>query len=186
MGGRDDEKEKELGLGVGGAIRNYCGTIDKRRLRGRTTEDPLRSSDFPLFHVVSLFRFSSLFPTRPSWTSVPASCRTSCPRNLPDSSICNVRRLARYTSLRPASSARSTWNGRFFPTLYISVNAPSKPRRDRSDPVNILYFMIPAAGNRYDYETNILSALIQDCVQNVLSLPRVFFWNFSEIRQNIT
>lgn len=29
-------------LGVGGAIRNYCGTIDKRRLRGCTTEDSRR------------------------------------------------------------------------------------------------------------------------------------------------
>lgn len=59
-------------LGVGGAIRNYCGTIDKRRLRGRTTEDSLRPSDFSSLPTSSLF-LSSLFLTRPSWTS--ASCR---------------------------------------------------------------------------------------------------------------
>lgn len=57
-GEEEEEEEEERGerkegvrvrvrLGVGGAIRNYCGTIDKRRLRGRTTEDSLRPSDFP-------------------------------------------------------------------------------------------------------------------------------------------
>ncbi|TGZ32599.1 hypothetical protein DBV15_08937 [Temnothorax longispinosus] len=111
-------------LGVGGAIRNYCGTIDKRRLRGRTTEDSLRPSDFPST-VASppLFRFS-LFPgsfglphSRHAVLSVPVSC----PRNLPDST------RARAT---PSSSGRSTWNRRFYPTLYISVDAPSKPRWD--------------------------------------------------------
>lgn len=100
--GRNDEKEKkELGLGVGGAIRNYCGTIDKRRLRGRTTEDPLRPSDFPLFHVVSLFRLSPLFPT-PAHLGLPLPRHAvPCPRNLLDSSICNVRRPARYTQRSP-------------------------------------------------------------------------------------
>lgn len=119
---RNDEKEKkELRLGVGGAIRNYCGTIDKRRLRGRTTEDSLRPSDFPLFHIVSLFRLSSLFPTSaPSWTSAPPRDAVPCPRNLPDSSICNVRRPARYA---PAS-VRSTWNRRFLSdSVYFSERA---------------------------------------------------------------
>jgi len=77
-GGGGTTRERKEGVRVrgGGAIRNYCGTIDKRRLRGRTTEDSLRPSDFPLFHVVSLFCLSSLFPTSaPSWTYAPASCR---------------------------------------------------------------------------------------------------------------
>lgn len=45
--GEEKRRERKEGvrvrvrLGVGGAIRNYCGTIDKRRLRGRTTEDSL-------------------------------------------------------------------------------------------------------------------------------------------------
>lgn len=108
--GEEEEAEKEgkrrerkegvrvrVRLGVGGAIRNYCGTIDKRRLRGRTTEDSLWPSDFPST-VASppLFRFS-LFPgsfrlphSRHAVLSVPVSC----PRNLPDSSICNVREPA--------------------------------------------------------------------------------------------
>lgn len=78
----DEERRKEgvrvrVRLGVGGAIRNYCGTIDKRRLRGRTTEDSLRPSDFPsiaspLFRLFSRFLFLSLF----LWTSVFASRRS--------------------------------------------------------------------------------------------------------------
>lgn len=32
----------------------------------------------------------------------------------------------------PSSSGCSTWNRRFYPTLYISVDAQSKPRWDRS------------------------------------------------------
>lgn len=114
-------------LGVGGAIRNYCGTIDKRRLRGRTTEDSLRPSDFPST-VASLFRFS-LFRGSfglPLSRHVVPSVPVPCPRNLPDSSICNVPRAT------PPSSGCSTWNRRFYPTLYILVHAPSKPRWDRS------------------------------------------------------
>lgn len=115
-------------LGVGGAIRNYCGTIDKRRLRGRTTEDSLRPSDFPST-VASLFRFS-LFPGSFGLPLLRHAVVLSvlpvlCPRNLPDSSICNVQEPAHYATL-----VRSTWNRRFYPTLYISVNAPSKPRWD--------------------------------------------------------
>lgn len=148
--GKDVEEEEEeeerrerkgvrvrVRLGVGGAIRNYCGTIDKRRLRGRTTEDSLRPSDFPsTFHlppssVASPFRFFSLFLLLDFHSCVmpfhPYPCLA--PRNLPDSSICNVREPARAT---PPSSGRSTWNRRFYPTLYISVDAPSKPRWDRS------------------------------------------------------
>lgn len=75
-------------LGVGGAIRNYCGTIDKRRLRGRTTEDSLRPSDFPsTFHlppssVASTFPFLLSFPSfglpllRHAVPSVPVPCPT--------------------------------------------------------------------------------------------------------------
>lgn len=88
-------------LGVGGAIRNYCGTIDKRRLRGRTTEDSLRPSDFPST-VASLFRLFSLFPGSfglPLSRHVVLSVPVPCPRNLPDSSICNVRKPARYAIL---------------------------------------------------------------------------------------
>lgn len=152
--GRDVEEEEEeeerrerkegvrvrVRLGVGGAIRNYCGTIDKRRLRGRTTEDSLRPSDFPsTFHLPPSTVFRRLsFPFLLSFPSFglpllrhavfhPYPCLA--PRNLPDSSICNVRESARAT---PPSSGRSTWNRRFYPTLYISVDAPSKPRWDRS------------------------------------------------------
>lgn len=109
--GEEDEKKEErrerkgvrvrVRLGVGGAIRNYCGTIDKRRLRGRTTEDSLRPSDFPST-VASLFRLFSLFPGSLGLPLL-ASCRSlrtvPCPRNLPDSSICNVRKPARYAIL---------------------------------------------------------------------------------------
>lgn len=91
-GGREDEKKEErrerkgvrvrVRLGVGGAIRNYCGTIDKRRLRGRTTEDSLRPSDFPST-VASLFRLFSLFPGSLGLPLL-ASCRSlgtvPCPR----------------------------------------------------------------------------------------------------------
>lgn len=109
-GGEDEKKEERrerkgvrvrVRLGVGGAIRNYCGTIDKRRLRGRTTEDSLRPSDFPST-VASLFRLFSLFPGSLGLPLL-ASCRSlrtvPCPRNLPDSSICNVRKPARYAIL---------------------------------------------------------------------------------------
>lgn len=55
MGRRKEGVRVRVRLGVGGAIRNYCGTIDKRRLRGCTTEDSRRrffvsvrvSSPFP-------------------------------------------------------------------------------------------------------------------------------------------
>lgn len=96
------EERRERKEGVRGwrrAIRNYCGTIDKRRLRGRTTEDSLRPSDPFLSFTSSLFSASLLF-------SLPAHfldfrvMPVPCPRNLPDSSICNVRRPARYATLR--------------------------------------------------------------------------------------
>lgn len=138
--GKEEEEEERrerkegvrvrVRLGVGGAIRNYCGTIDKRRLRGRTTEDSLRPSDFPST-VASPFRFFSLFLLLDFRSCVMSFHPYPClaPRNLPDSSICNVREPARAT---PPSSGSSTWNRRFYPTLYISVDAPSKPRWDRS------------------------------------------------------
>lgn len=96
--GRKEEEEKEeerrgrkegvrarVRLGVGGAIRNYCGTIDKRRLRGRTTEDSLRPSDFSSCFraVASLFRLFSLFLTSLGLPFL-ASCRpTPMPMPLP-------------------------------------------------------------------------------------------------------
>lgn len=87
----EDEKKEErrerkgvrvrVRLGVGGAIRNYCGTIDKRRLRGRTTEDSLRPSDFPST-VASLFPPLLSFPWFP-WTSVSRVVPLSPYRALP-------------------------------------------------------------------------------------------------------
>lgn len=105
---REEEEERRerkegvrvrVRLGVGGAIRNYCGTIDKRRLRGRTTEDSLRPSDFSstvasLFHLFSPGSFGL-----PLSRYVVLSVPVLCPRNLPDSSICNVRKPARYATL---------------------------------------------------------------------------------------
>lgn len=104
--GEDEEGRKEgvrvrVRLGVGGAIRNYCGTIDKRRLRGRTTEDFLRSSDLPStasppFRL--LFSFSLSLSPPPSASpplfslplglpprrhAVPPSVRPSVRRALP-------------------------------------------------------------------------------------------------------
>lgn len=73
---RDDEGRRKEGvrvrvrLGVGGAIRNYCGTIDKRRLRGRTTEDSLRPSDFPST-ASPPFRLLSLLPVPLSSPGLP-------------------------------------------------------------------------------------------------------------------
>lgn len=146
--GRKEGVRVRVRLGVGGAIRNYCGTIDKRRLRGRTTEDSLRPSDFPStasppFRLFSLFIFLSTllsfflsffldFRLRVAPFHRPfASCLAhetfqtrqyvmfKCPRAAPPSS----------------RVGRPTWNRRFFPTLYISVDArePSKPRRDSPD-----------------------------------------------------
>lgn len=62
--GRKEGVRVRVRLGVGGAIRNYCGTIDKRRLRGCTTKDSLRPSDFFSFHSL-LFPASSLFSLLP-------------------------------------------------------------------------------------------------------------------------
>lgn len=113
-------------LGVGGAIRNYCGTIDKRRLRGRTTEDSLRPSDFPST-VASPFRFSLL----PGSFGLPLSRH---PYPCLAHETFQTRQYVMFENPRPTppSSGRSTWNRRFYPTLYISVGAPSKPRWDRS------------------------------------------------------
>lgn len=139
-GGGEDEKKEErrerkgvrvrVRLGVGGAIRNYCGTIDKRRLRGCTTEDSLRPSDFPST-VASLFRLFSLFPgslglpllSRHAVLSVPCLAHETF----------QTRQYVMFENPRatPSSSGRSTWNRRFCPTLYISVDAPSEPRWDR-------------------------------------------------------
>lgn len=133
---RKEERRERKGvrvrvrLGVGGAIRNYCGTIDKRRLRGRTTEDSLRPSDFPST-VAVLFSASSLF------SLVPLDFRFS--RHAVLSVPClahetfQTRQYVMFENPRatPSSSGRSTWNRRFCPTLYISVDAPSKPRWDR-------------------------------------------------------
>jgi len=88
-----------VGLGVGGAIRNYCGTIDKRRLRGRTTEDSLRLSDFPST-VASLFLPPGSFGLPLLRHAVLSVLLVLCPRNLPDSSICNVQEPAHYTLVR--------------------------------------------------------------------------------------
>lgn len=83
--GRKEGVRVRVRLGVGGAIRNYCGTIDKRRLRGRTTEDSLRPSDFPStasppFRLFSLFIFLSTllsFFSLFSWISASASRRSA-------------------------------------------------------------------------------------------------------------
>lgn len=86
-GGGEGERRERKGvrvrvrLGVGGAIRNYCGTIDKRRLRGRTTEDSLRPSDFPSTRRLS-FPLLLSFLWLP-WTSALASCRSIRTRALP-------------------------------------------------------------------------------------------------------
>lgn len=94
--GRKEGVRVRVRLGVGGAIRNYCGTIDKRRLRGCTTEDSLWPERLPFHRLASLSPcFSSLFPAL-LWTSatprhtVPPVLLVPCPRNLPDSSICNA------------------------------------------------------------------------------------------------
>lgn len=139
-GEEEDEKKEErrerkgvrvrVRLGVGGAIRNYCGTIDKRRLRGRTTEDSLRPSDFPST-VASLLRLFSLFPGSLGLPLL-ASCRSLSVPCLAHETF-QTRQYVMFENPRatPSSSGRSTWNRRFCPTLYISVDAPSKPRWDR-------------------------------------------------------
>lgn len=110
-----------VGLGVGGAIRNYCGTIDKRRLRGRTTEDSLRLSDFPstiasLFLLAPLDFRSCVMPYYPYY-----SCFAH--------ETFQTRQYVMFKNPHTTpSSGRSTWNRRFYPTLYISVDASSKPR----------------------------------------------------------
>lgn len=131
---RDEEEERRerkegvrvrVRLGVGGAIRNYCGTIDKRRLRGRTTEDSLRPSDFPST-VASLFHlFSPGFRSR-VMSFYPYPCLAH--------ETFQIRQYVMFENPRatPSPSGRSTWNRRFCPTLYISVDAPSKPRWDKS------------------------------------------------------
>lgn len=117
-GGRKEGVRVRVRLGVGGAIRNYCGTIDKRRLRGCTTEDSLRPSDFSSsFHG----RFSSpCFP----WTPFLASCRLT---RVFTHETFQTRQYVMFESPRhprPASGRpTSTWNRRFFRTLYISVDA---------------------------------------------------------------
>lgn len=141
--GVENRRERKEGvrvrvrLGVGGAIRNYCGTIDKRRLRGRTTEDSLRLSDFPST-VASLFRLllSFLSPALSDFRSgiMPFYPYTRAFAHETFQTRQYVmfeyaRTPVRYTTL---STVRSTWNRRFCPTLYISVDASSKPRRDRS------------------------------------------------------
>lgn len=158
--GEEDEKKEErrerkgvrvrVRLGVGGAIRNYCGTIDKRRLRGRTTEDSLRPSDFPST-VASLFRLFSLFPGSLGLPLL-ASCRSlrtvPCPRNLPDSSICNVRKPARYAILvRPFYVEQ-----KILPDLVYFSGRAERAAVGQVDPVNTRYSTIPSYGNRYDYE----------------------------------
>lgn len=50
------------GVGVGGAIRNYCGTIDKRRLRGRTTERCQADFSLPFPSRLSSSSKSCLLP----------------------------------------------------------------------------------------------------------------------------
>lgn len=66
-------------LGVGGAIRNYCGTIDKRRLRGCTTEDSFRPSDFLLFSFV-FFLISFLLAYETDQTRQYVMLETPAPR----------------------------------------------------------------------------------------------------------
>lgn len=80
VGGGSGAIEEE---GVGGAaIRNYCGTIDKRRLRGRTTEPlPALRLFFPFFPP-SFPASSSARPAHSSIRNAPGPLRiTSHLRN---------------------------------------------------------------------------------------------------------
>lgn len=138
--GRKERVRVRVRLGVGGAIRNYCGTIDKRRLRGCTTEDSLRPSDFfSSFHslpVASLFRLFSLFPASLGLPFL-ASCRLI--RAFTHETF-QTRQYVMFEAraLRhpcPASDC-PTWNRRFFSILYISVDASSIYRDRTADPVN--------------------------------------------------
>lgn len=92
-GGRKEGVRVRVRLGVGGAIRNYCGTIDKRRLRGCTTEDSLRPNDLPYRRRL----FFRLFSPLPAPLDFRPRARHAVPptTNLPASSICNVRESAR-------------------------------------------------------------------------------------------
>lgn len=59
------------GVGVGGAIRNYCGTIDKRRLRGRTTERCQADFSLPFPSLLaSFFLLEELPPSTPTRSSI--------------------------------------------------------------------------------------------------------------------
>lgn len=158
-GARNDEKEKkELGLGVGGAIRNYCGTIDKRRLRGRTTEDSLRPSDFSLLHVVSLFRLSSPLPTP----------RTHLGLSLPPSLPClahetfQTRQYVMFEGPRVTPLPPFVLRGiedSFRNPVYFSE--ASKPRRDRSCKYTVLHDSSAAVTDMI-MRQNISSALMKN------------------------
>lgn len=122
-------------LGVGGAIRNYCGTIDKRRLRGRTTEDSLRPSDFPST-VASLFRLVSLDFRSRVMLFYPYPCLAH-----------ETFQTRQYVMLKnpratPPSSGRSTWNRRFYPCIFQWTQTAV----GQVDPVNIRYFTILDTG----------------------------------------
>lgn len=64
--------ESGVGRGwVGGAIRNYCGTIDKRRLRGRTTERCQADFSLPFPSLLaSFFLLEELPPSTPTRSSI--------------------------------------------------------------------------------------------------------------------
>lgn len=107
VGGRGGVERRKEGvrvrvrLGVGGAIRNYCGTIDKRRLRGCTTEDSRRrffvSVRSCLLSVPSSVSPSVPFYLASLWSSnlflLSSLARTGKKDRLrpTDSSICNIR-----------------------------------------------------------------------------------------------
>lgn len=137
-----------LGLGVREAIRNYCGTIDKRRLRGCTTE----KFSLLLYLLLDLsFLFSSFFlPSFPPPQTSPPLHRSSflirvfLERRLSDSSICNVqdsslfRPVPTHLTPRPSfivltplpsplslffrESLSSVQNSQFLPTLFRWMN----------------------------------------------------------------
>lgn len=109
------------------------------------------------------------FPWFP-WTSasrvMPFSPYRALPvRNLPDSSICNVRKPARYAILvRPFYVEQ-----KILPNLVYFSGRAEQAAVGQVDPVNTRYSTIPRYGNRYDYEQiSWMLWYLWTCMQNFL------------------